>query len=154
MATPKIATGAEQPINRHAGSASYEAAEAELIGLDANGDLVMADADSAVAVPAIGVSFGPVDNAANYTAEIVKSVVDAHRTQPGDRLSFIDYGIEIENEDGDWTFTPGERVYLAEGGGYTQTAPTDIGDIVQVVGVALTAERIMLRISHDYEVVA
>lgn len=154
MATPKIATGAEQPINRHAGTASYEGKEAEPVGLDASGNVVKADADSGVAVAAVGVLFGPVDNSANYTAEIVKSVVDAERTQAGDRVTFVKNGVEIENEDGDWSFTPGDRIYLAPGGGFTATKPSAVGDLIQVVGRALTAERISLNVSDDWSVAA
>ena len=150
MATPRIATSAEQPINRHAGTASYQGQEAELVGLDANGDVVKADADSGVAQPAHGVLFSPVDDGANYVAEIVQNVVDANRTTPGDRVTFVRYGVEIENADEDWNFTPGDRVYLAAGGGFTQTMPSTAGDLQQVVGFALTAERIMLDVSTDY----
>ena len=155
MVSVRIATGAEQPINRHAGLSSYEGEEGDLVGLDASGNVVQADADSGVAVPALGVMLSPVDNPANYSVPEVADIITANRTVAGEhRVTFIRHGIEMENSDDDWNFTPGGRVYLAEGGGFTQTAPSDTGDLVQVVGVALTDERIALDVSIDYEVSA
>lgn len=152
MSDPRIATSAEQPINRHAGLADYEGEEGDLVGLDADGNVVKADADGAAPVPALGVLLSPVDHPDNYVVDIVQSTIEANRTVSGrDRVTFVRNGIEVENADEDWGFTPGERVYLDVGGDFTQTAPSTAGDLVQVVGVALTPERIFLDVQPDYE---
>ena len=39
-----------------------------------------------------------------------------------------------------WGLTPGGYVYIANGGGLTQTIPSTSGDQVQIVGLALTAD--------------
>lgn len=156
MVNPKIATaGAEQPINRHGAVAAETFDEGALVGLNASGEYVNADADTAAPVAALGVCLTPADDLANYTQEEVKLVIEAERALVGrDRVSAISNGVEVENGDGDWAFTPGEPVYLAVGGGYTQTAPAAIGDLVQVVGTALTADRIRLDVSPVYDVAA
>lgn len=154
MPDPKIATSAEQPINRHAGLSSYQGKEGELVGLDSTGNVVKADGASAVAQPALGVLLSPVDDPANYPTEAVALTVEANRTVAGrDRVTVVKYGVEIENNAEDWAFTPGGRVYLGSGGGFTQTEPVGAsGDLRQVVGVALTPERIMLDVNPDYTV--
>jgi hypothetical protein len=154
MVKARIATSAEQPVNRHAAVIGAEVEEGDLLGIDsATGKLVKADADSATAIPAVGVALGPSTDLSAITQDEIALVVEANRTLVDQhRLTAIGYGVEIENGDDDWDFTPGERVYLGAGGGYTQTAPATTGDLQQVVGVALTAERIMLAVSHDYTV--
>ena len=65
------------------------------------------------------------------------------------------YGVILENADEDWGFTPGQPVYLAPGGGYTQTKPSAAGDIIQVVGEATDdGEAIFLDVQTGYEVAA
>lgn len=158
MVNAKIATGAEQPINRHGGLAQYAGEEAELVGVDSTGAVVKADADSAAPVKARGVLFGPVTDMADYAGSdpAVQHTVESNRTLLGEhRISYIEYGIVVENSDEDWGFTPGEDVYLAVGGGYTQTAPSAIGDLIQRVGYAVDdGEAIVLRIADYSEVAA
>jgi len=51
--------------------------------------------------------------------------------------------------------TIGQPVYLGEtDGAVTSTEPATNGDIVQVVGVALSATRLMLDIDNDYTTVS
>ncbi|SEL17897.1 hypothetical protein [Haloferax larsenii] len=154
MVHARIATGAEQPINRDGGLAQAVVAEGDLVGLDANGDVVLADADAGTAIPAVGVAAAPTDDLSNYSGspDIVRSVVESERSLVGrDRIAFINHGIIIENADEDWGFTPGEPVYLDVGGGYTQTKPSTAGEVQQVVGVATDdGEAIFLNIHYDY----
>ena len=158
MANVKIATGAEQPINRHGGLAQYAGEEADLVGVDSNGAVVQADADSAAPVKARGVLLGPVTDPADFANAdpAVRLTVDANRTLKGEhRISYIQYGIVLENSDEDWGFTPGEDVYLAVGGGFTQTAPSTTGELVQRVGYAIDdGEAMVLDVSMDSEVAA
>lgn len=157
MVHARIATGAEQPINRDGGLAQAEVQEGDLVGLDANGDVVKADADSATAIPAVGVAAAPTDDLSNYSSspDIVRSVVESERVLVGrDRVAFINHGVIIENADEDWDFTPGEPVFLGAGGAYTQTEPADAsGDLRQVVGLAVEdGNTLFLNINYDYTV--
>ena len=45
-----------------------------------------------------------------------------------------------------WSLTVGQLVYLAVGGGLTQTSPSDLNNIVQVIGLATSATTILLDI--------
>jgi len=45
--------------------------------------------------------------------------------------------------DDDWTWTVGGIIYLSEtAGGMTQTAPSDDGDMIQILGIATHADRV------------
>ena len=146
----KIATGAEQPINTSAALAGAKFEQGTPVGINAAGKMVPADADSGSTVMAVGVAFGPVDDLADYSGmpDAVQSAVEANRVLVDrDRVAAVKYGIELENNDGDSGFTPGEVVYLAPGGGFTQTRPTtSSGDLVQILGTALTAERVSVHV--------
>lgn len=156
MVHARIATGAEQPINRDGAVSQYAGEEADLVGMDANGDWVKADADSGTAVNAVGVLAAPVTDPSNYPNEELRIVVEANRELVGEnRIAAIKYGIIIENADEDWGFTPGQPVYLAPGGGFTQTVPSGTGDLVQVVGIATDdGEAVFLDVETGYEVAA
>ncbi|QRV15032.1 hypothetical protein JMJ58_19315 [Haloterrigena salifodinae] len=157
MVHARIATGAEQPINRDGGLAQAVVEEADLVGLDENGDVVTADADSASPVSAVGIAAAPTDDLSNYDSapDTVRSVVESERSLVGrDRIAFINHGVIVENADEDWDFTPGEPVFLAVGGGYTQAEPADAsGELRQVVGVAIEdGNALFLNINYDYTV--
>jgi hypothetical protein len=156
MVNVKIATGAEQPINRDGAVSQFAGEEGDLVGMDANGDWVQADADSAVAQKASGVLAAPVTDPADYPNEELRVIVESERELVGEnRISVVKYGIILENSDEDWGFTPGEPVYLAPGGGFTQTKPSAVGDIVQVVGEATDdGEALFLDVETGYEVAA
>ncbi|QSG06396.1 hypothetical protein [Halapricum desulfuricans] len=156
MVHVRIATGAEQPINRDGAVSQYAGEEGDLVGMDATGDWQMADADSGVAVNAIGVLAAPVTDPADFPNEELRVVVESERELVGEnRISVVKYGVILENADEDWGFTPGQPVYLAPGGGFTQTAPSGVGDLVQVVGVATDdGEAMFLDVETAYEVVA
>ena len=156
MTHVRIATGAEQPINRDAAVSQIAGEEGDLVGMDANGDWQAADADSGVAQKASGVLAAPVTDLSNFPNEELRVVVEANRELVGEnRISVVKYGVILENADEDWGFTPGEPVYLAPGGGYTQTKPSDAGDLVQIVGEATDdGEALFLDVETGYEVVA
>lgn len=159
MTDARIATGAEQPIHSDGAVSTVEAAEGDLVGLNSDGDYVAADAATGTAVQAVGVLATPVDDPTNYPGgqfEYAAQVANANRAQINDqRVGHVRYGAEIVNEDEDWGFTPGEPVYLAEGGGFTQTAPSDTGDLEQYLGYALDdGESVFLEIDGDYTTVA
>lgn len=155
MTNVNIATSAEQPINRYGAVSQYAGSEGELVGQDSNGDWVKADADAATAVQAVGILYAPVTDPADYPTEVVRQQVESNRELVGEnRISAGSYGVVVENSDEDWGFTPGEPVYLAPGGGYTQTKPTGVGDIVQVVGrAAYDGEAVFLSIEDSHEIV-
>lgn len=81
-----------------------------------------------------------------------KADADSSTTMPGLRLA-----LESKNEDqtcsmlvagrvrdDDWTWTVGGIIYASTtGGGLTQTAPTGSGDIVQQVGIAYHADKMI-----------
>jgi hypothetical protein len=161
MVDVRIATGAEQPINSDGTPSTVAASEGDLVALDGNGEIVAADAATGVQEPAVGVLATPVDDPSNYPSEDgqfnhARQQALANRATINDeKVGYVRYGVEVVNEDADWGFTPGEPVYLGEGGGYTQTEPSDVGDLVQYVGVAgPDGESVFLEIDGDYTTVA
>lgn len=156
MVNPKIATSAEQPINVDGAVSTVTGDEGDLVGLDGSGELVAADAATGTAIPAVGLLAASVDDLSNYSGDpqIVQSLIESNRELVNDdKVPYVRYGVEVVNKDQDWGFTPGEPVYLAEGGGFTQTKPADSGDLVQSLGVAVEAEVIHLDIDPDYTTV-
>jgi hypothetical protein len=155
----RLATSAEQPINRDAGVAGYACEEGDLVGLDSStGKVVAADADSGVAQPALGVAAGPIKDPSTWASypEPVQAVADEHYDRVDEhRVTFVSSGVVVENiGDTDWTFTPGGIVYLAAGGGFTQTPPATAGDLVQVLGYATDdGEGVFLDVQFDYTAV-
>jgi hypothetical protein len=159
MVDVRIATSAEQPINSDGAVSTVEAAEGDLVGLDTNGELVAADAATGAQVPAIGVLATPVEDPSNYPTgqfEYAAKTAEANRAAINDtKVGYVKYGVEIVNEDDDWNFqTNGDnRVYLDEGGGFTQTQHTDAGDITQVVGVAINdGNTVFLDVNSDFTI--
>jgi hypothetical protein len=137
----------------------YAGAEGDLVGIDpATGDMVLADAAVGTAIPAVGVALNFVRDPADWASypEPVQATADEQYSRLGEhKVTAADHGIIVENVDEDWGFTPGGKVYLGEGGGYTQTAPSDTGDLVQVVGVAVDdGEAVYVRVDFDHEVSA
>lgn len=162
MVDTRIATSAEQPINSDGTPSTVAAEEGDLVGLDSNGEIVLADADAGTAVKAVGVLATPVDDPSNYPGgqfEYAAKTAEANRASVNDeKVGYVKYGVEIVNEDGDWGWTPGEPVYLAssadaqDAGDFTDTAPSGTtGEIVQVVGeVGPDGESVFLDIQPDY----
>ena len=115
---------------------------------------VAADADSGVAQKASGVLAAPVTDPSNYPNDELRVIVESERELVGEnRIAVVKYGVILENADEDWGFVPGEPVYLASGGGFTQTAPSGGGDLVQIVGEATDdGEALFLDVETGYEV--
>jgi hypothetical protein len=180
MANFNIGTGSEQPINR-TGLDNIQIqgddVQGTLVGVDNSVDppeLVEADAGSGSQIQAIGVLFPQEvfpDDEYSYvgshelTEELAQMYSEMDRTEVGERVTLVRYGVEMLNDGADMDLTPGEPVYLAPGGGFTQTKPSGSGEIVQVLGVALDPEdmgptigdgreRILLDIEADYETLA
>lgn len=166
-----IATGASQPINRTGienNQVTGSDVQALPVGIDNSGtdpQLVAADADSAEAVQAVGVLLPEevIDPATiptgDHFQDLEEQLVNEYRTLQGDRVTVVFTGVELVNDDDDTSFTPGEPVYLAIGGGFTQTKPSASGEVVQRLGVAATPngegyDRIILDVDFDYEVLA
>ena len=159
MVDVRIATSAEQPVNSDGAVSTVTGGEGDLVGLDSNGELVSADAATGAQVPAIGVLATPVDDHSTYPSgqfEYAAKLAESNRANINDdKVGYVKFGVEIENQDADWGFqTNGDnRVYLDEGGGFTQTRHTDSGDITQVVGVAIDdGESIFLDIQSDFTI--
>lgn len=155
MVDARIATGAEQPIHSDGTPSTVTLSEGDLVGLDSNGELVAADADSGTAVKAVGAAAVPVDDPSTYPSgqfEYAAKAAEANRASINDeKIGYVKYGVEIVNQDEDWGFTPGEPVYLDVGGGYTQTEPTGTGEVQQVVGEAgPDGESVFLDVAVDY----
>ena len=172
----RVATGGddEQPLNRTAVDnvqVSGDGIQATPVGIDNSGaepQLVAADADAGTAIPCLGLLLPEkvVDlSALSDVNELHDMEARLHKqgsTLVGDRATYFQYGVEVVNDDGnDAAFTPGEPVYLAPGGGFTQTKPSTAGALVQCVGVALTPkkmrneefDRFYLQIDYDYATV-
>lgn len=171
-----IATGEEQPLNR-TGVDNVQITgknQGVPVGIDTSGvDPQLVAADAGTGVAAVGVLFPREvipSNVEGYVTEhpwenVEEQIYKENRTLSGDRATVVRYGIEMVNDDNDTSWTPGETVYLAAGGGFTNTPPSGDGDLVQEVGVVLTEQeggvnpnndgqtRIMLTVGESTEVV-
>jgi hypothetical protein len=169
MTNFKFAKVKDTPLNRDGETSepTFTGTEGNLVGLTENVDgeteVVDADADSAVAQPAIGVLLEDVRDRSYWTAELrdngtmsrqLDASYDINRTQPGDEVTYVSYGIYLEDVDDEVDFTPNEPVYLDVGGGVTQTAPATTDDLQQVLGVAVNAHTFLLDVQFDYDVSA
>lgn len=155
-----------EPLNRDGESSegTFTGEEADVVGLDADADgetiAVPADADSAVAQPAIGLLMEDVRDRSYWSTNLHDNGTMSRRldeeyntksTQPGDEVTYFTHGVYVEDEDGTKSFTPNEPVYLAVGGGVTQTKPSGTGDLVQYLGVAVDATTFYLDVDHEYQ---
>lgn len=156
MVDVSIATGEAQPINRTGAEASEAVEEGLVVGLTDEGDgTVVVEADATEGQPAAGVAFGPVadvDALTDQLDNLARDMTIANQTTIGDRIAFIRYGVEVEDTDGEWDFDVNEVVYLGEDGGFTQTAPSETDDVVQVLGVAVEPNRVFVDVEADYDV--
>lgn len=159
----------DTPLNRDGETSeeTFTGTEGDLIGLtedvDGNTIAVHADADSAVAQPAMGVLLEEVRNRSYWSANLhdngtmsrqLDAAYEINRTLPGDEVTYVSYGIYVEDVDDEVNFTPNEPVYLDVGGGVTQTAPSGSGEIVQVLGVAVDTHTFKLNVESTYETLA
>lgn len=166
MVNYKFAKVKDTPLNRDGETSepTFTGTEGDLIGLTENVDgetiAVHADADSASPQPAMGVLLEDVRDRSYWSANLhdngtmsrqLDAAYEINRTLPGDEVTYVSYGIYIEDVDDEVDFTPNEPVYLDVGGGVTQTAPSTTGDIQQVLGVAVDTHTFMLDVDFDYE---
>jgi len=168
MTNFKFAKFKDTPLNRDGETLDPEVAlpvqEGDVVGLteDAEGNTIVvpADADSGVAQPAIGVQMEEVVDRSHWSVNLhdngtmsrqLDETYAKNRTQPGDEVTYVSYGIYVEDVDDEVSFTPNEPVYLGVGGGVTQTKPSTTGDVQQVLGVAVDTHTFMLDVQFDYE---
>jgi hypothetical protein len=143
--------------------------KADLVGLanDGSGNTVIKQADAAAGVqqPAMGVLMERVRDPSNITAsgfndsdvmvrQLQADLREGDYTFVGDQATYIRYGIYLEDVNEEDSLTIGDPVYLAVGGGFTQTAPSSTDEIVQVLGVATDQNTVLLDVAAEYEVVA
>jgi len=154
------------PMNRDGETIQVKAEEGDLVGLNENGEgepeLVAADAATGSAQPAMGVLMEEIQDPTDVSVsgfrddyieqrQLRRQVREDDYTLVGDEGTYVFHGIMLSNVDEDMDLTPNEPIYLAEGGGFTQTAPSDTGDLVQVLGVAVDANEVLLDVDFDYE---
>lgn len=107
-------------------------AEANLVGINSNGEIVLATNVS-----------GASQAKARGFVETGNTVGDTlGGTRPLRRIAFYERG-KLGGFSG---LTINGDVYLATAGGYTQTKPTAIGTINQVIGYAISATEIIVDI--------
>jgi hypothetical protein len=153
------------PLNRDGETLAETGSEGDLVGLsedvDGNAQLVQADADSAVAQHAIGVLAEEVQDptdvnvsgfeyADNEQRKLRREVTTGEYTLVGDQGSYIFNGVMLSDVDEATNFDAGEPVYLGVGGGFTQTAPSGAGEVVQRVGVAVEPGTVLLDVDFEY----
>jgi hypothetical protein len=158
-----------EPLNRDGETlADSNVQKADLVGLaddgSGNTEIVMADADAAVQQPAIGVLMERVRDPNNITAsgfndadvmvrQLRADLREGDYTFVGDEATYIRYGVYLEDINDEANLSIGEPVYLAVGGGFTQTQPSTAGEIVQVVGVATDPSTVLLDVAPTYTTV-
>jgi len=156
----------DTPLNRdgETSEGTFTGTEGNVVGLTENAEgeteVVPADADSGSPQPAIGVLLEDVRDRSYWSANLhdngtmsrqLDESYAKNRTQPGDEVTYVSYGIYLEDVDDEVDFTPNEPVYLGVGGGVTQTAPSATDEIVQVLGVAVDTHTFKLDVAADYE---
>lgn len=154
------------PLNRDGETITVQAGEGDLVGLTENGDgeteMVEADADSGVQQPAIGVLLEEVQDPSNINVsgfqdayieqrQLRREMREEDYTLVGDEGTYVMNGVYLEDVDETVDFTPNEPVYLAVGGGVTQTKPSGSGELVQYLGVAVDATSFHLDVDHEYD---
>jgi len=160
MTNVKIASVSEDIENRQAsGVVQYECEEGDLVAVNSDGDVVQADAAEGVSGKARGVVIGGAKDASKYGQDFEETrlVVESEYDLVGEaRKTYIEYGARLRNRDEDWGFTPGSDIYLAEGGGFTDTEPSTSGSVIQKVGYAKdSGEEVVVFVDqHAEETVA
>jgi hypothetical protein len=168
MADVKIATGEEQPINRFAAESSEVVEEGDFVALedvDGDGEPEVVQADVTNGRPAVGVAIKTIEDPSTMSDELdglAKDIVRTEHDVVGDRVAYVRYGVEVEDQDasfGDYQGSYGEPVYLVQGKGLDVTYTTDesqlgSGDVRQVVGYTVEDRRVALDVDADYDTVA
>jgi hypothetical protein len=153
------------PLNRDGETLAVSVSEGDLVGLTENSgetEIVQADADSASPQPAMGVAleevWDPTDvsvsgfqDADIQQSQLRREVRTEDYTLVGDEGTYVFTGVYMEDTDGTLDLTPNEPVYLAVGGGVTQSKPDGTaGNIIQRIGVAVNTTTFLLDVDFDY----
>lgn len=110
------------------GTAGMTLAPGDICVVNSSGEFVHADADSASTMPAFAIA---VDGAGSLASS-----------------RFIFNGVYRLDS---WNWTPGDFIYVSTtAGSLTSTAPSGSGDQVQLLGIAITADIILLIGNPDY----
>jgi len=106
-------------------------AEGQLVGVDAQGEAVLADADAGTAIKALGVAVRAASGAAGDSVTVAMQAVVA----------------------GFSSLTPGATQYLSgTAGGITETRPETIDDVIQPVGLAVSATKVVFNVAAPFAV--
>lgn len=146
--------------NRYAGLAVEELDQGDLGTINANEEVVAADAANGIQGQAMGVVLTPVRDPTHTRYGDLEYVQNQLKEEQNvlvgedDRALLVADGFLIEDEDEADSLTPGEPVYLAEGGGVTQTQPSTSGSVVQMVGMAQDANSFLLDLEYVDSTVA
>jgi len=170
MTDIRFSKAKNHPLNRDGETITVKASEGDLVGLTENNDgeteMVQADADSDSPQPAMGVLMEEVQDPTDVNVsgfedayieqrQLRRQVREDDYTLVGDEGTYVFTGVYLEDVDGDLDLTPNEPVYLAVGGGVTQSKPDGTtGNILQYVGVAVDATTFLLDVEHEYETAA
>jgi hypothetical protein len=133
----------------------FNGKQGDLVGFDSEGQVVHATADASGNGSEAG---GPIAcRGALFPDHVTDtdSLSDDPRYQATDlwiksndtlagthRISMVEHGFIVQNEDQDWGFDPTQPVLLGASGGLTQTASSTTGDIVQAVGYVAPIDRV------------
>lgn len=124
QATPSTSDGTFRGITLQI-TAHENVAFGQLVFINSDGEAALADADAAATMPAVGIV-------------VVAANADATCT-------ILTHGVVTET---DWNWTPGSRLYVSETAGSIEATLANISDkndVVQVIGVALTADTILFN---------
>lgn len=146
--------------NRVAAEPAVAFDQGALVAVDANGQMVLADAANGVQGQAVGVALTPATDLSVYAGvpeeEFLTNLAMEERNVilgEGDRAVAFVNDILITDRDAAATLSPGQPVYLGEGGGITQTAPATSGSVVQIIGFAQSADSYLLNVQFSDTVV-
>lgn len=144
--------------NKMAGTAVAGLEQGTLVTVNAAGEVVAADAADGLSGQAVGALLtaviDPTDAKYGTTDFMQNTLKERRNVLVGDEKRAVACmnDMILEDADAEGTLTPGEPVYLAEGGGVTQAAPGSSGSIVQIVGIAEDADSYMLAVQISDEV--
>lgn len=127
--------------------------KATLLALDVTGEFVLADAADGVQGQAVAMAAQDAYDLSSLDGNVAEEFLKNKMTEEksvlvgeGQRAGGFRNDILVTDRDGLDAFTPGQPVYLASGGGVTQTKPATTGNAVQIVGIAQDANSFMLDI--------
>lgn len=138
--------------NRMAATPAVAFEKSDLVAINAAGEMVLADALDGVQGQAVGVALTPAFDLSIYNGvpqeEFLKNTArEEHNVLLGEgdiAVAFVN-DVRVEDIDGADSLNPGQPVYLAEGGGITQTKPATVGSVVQMLGLAESTNSFLLQ---------